>query len=419
MEWQTSRENVMKNHSSLTPIKEIQLEGNIFFNKAGHGTFSLLDKNNLILAYNNTDEHLLNKHGCLAKITDNQVRGIFKSRETFHGVITDEAGNAYVTTTGDIFIDFGNDPTLLIKFNSNDECVWHHHFDGLIHGLPAFGRNFIFVAENLESDHTGYLNCIYQKTGDLVWRKNFPFGTWDEPFVIPDREEVVVGLYRSWEIFIFDFAGNVKKQMCGISTYSGGVKIFSLGRNGVVYGALNLNASASGQGLSVVAFGNKWEVLWSYKPDMKFIRHAPVVGPDGNLYLMLRDSILASLEPSGKERWNINTAGSSVYQPIVLENGQILTATQLRKPKARARTEETATHLELFSNEGQKVSEAVVNGDVIHALVNGDDIFLITCSLVRFAHAAGPSPFPPEVRWPRVWEYRFKSLARVFQFKLV
>jgi hypothetical protein len=186
-----------------------------------------------------------------------------------------------------------------------------------------------------------------------------------EPWIMKEKEQIILK-YNPNILEVFDFDGNsvMTKKVKGLTSV-----IISEDNNDERLFATTVD--------SIAALDQDLNILWEYQPFNGLAGHTPVFDSAGNLYGIFHSRLLKSLDQHGIERWQNKVIGHG-YQPCILENDNILTATS-RSSGLKDGEEMSSTWLELFSGSGEKLAYLELPGSIFHfASVNPGEVIVAT-----------------------------------------
>ena len=327
------------------------------------GRFYLVDNDELLFSYDLEDKYNLNAQGRLAKISRDKVTDIFCSKTPFWAPVLDDERNIYIPTSGSFDAMLGRkDPGTLYKLKLDGTLIWEYPFDRGLQSLPVPYKDSVFIYDFLENEQDGNLNRL-TKDGELIWKKNFKDNTWYDPYILEDTKQIVLGQQTAEKMLVLDMAGNVQfEKWMGHSWQQ---ISFSRGNEGELYVCA---------GSTLYSFDTDFNTNWVYRPEIRWVPHAPVTDSNNYLYCLLTDMKLTSLDSRGQVRWIVNTAGDFGFQPMILNDGNILMVTVGQTGYRHLEIRNT-TFVEIFSTDGEKLLEYSVPGSFFDAIVDGNNLY--------------------------------------------
>jgi outer membrane protein assembly factor BamB len=151
--------------------------------------------------------------------------------------------------------------------------------------------------------------------GDLLWSEMTGDLVFGSP-AIGSAGEVVVGSSSTWynsdgtiqatdgDLLSFNPDGSLRWIFTGASDWIDSSP--SIGTDGTVY-------AGSWDGFLYAVDGHDGSLKWSFET-AGFIIASPAIGPDGSLYVASNDGLLYALNPTGTQRWILDSVDS--YSPI-------------------------------------------------------------------------------------------------------
>ena len=229
--------------------------------------------------------------------------------------------------------------------------------------MPVIWQDSIFVTDFVRLNRKGYI-YRFNKEGDLIFKKPIRAFNNFEPWILKDKEQIILSFNNPKILEVFDFNGNTQK----IKEVSDlGSTLFSENADGDIFAAIDR---------SIVALDHDLNTLWEYKPTQGFAYEAPAFDSVGNLYSLLNGHRLVSLDPKGRERWMTEVPGLW-GRPHILNNDNILMVTSAPAGKP-AEEEQFNTYVEIYSNLGRRTAYFDLPGDIFHVAHVYDKIFLAT-----------------------------------------
>jgi len=319
----------------------------------------------VVAGYNQFDEYLLFRKSAIARISHGQAQTIFNSRERLSGLSIDKHGSIYLSLDDELAHYAGEDyRSFLVKISNSGEMLWRYKLKGSAHFIPVVWDNSIVIFDFIKDNRSGRLNRISQD-GQLIWEKPFQGFIWSEPLVLNNNKEMLVGFRIINKMFKISLNGEILLQK---NVKDAGQIPFYQAENGDLFGCLHRSIVALDEGLNI---------LWEYIPTYGVLDPAPVADLSGNLYAMMAGYWLLSLDAQGKKRWMAKTFGMHRTQPLVLEDGNILSISS-EEFKAKPGKEKNLTLLEIFSPEGIRLYTHEVPGWVDHASLQNSMLSLAT-----------------------------------------
>jgi hypothetical protein len=340
----------MKSISKMSIGWEITIPDSSFIKLYGRGAFYFHNKE-LILAYNQSKNYPFHEKGKLVKLSRKKIIEIFETKSYLWAPIIDN-DDIYLTTAPVVRGD-ESEKGILYKINSQNTLAWQRELDGEASSLPVVYQDSIFItdfvrARSLSPRKSGHI-YRFRHNGDLLMKKPIYHFNTIEPWILKKKEQIVLSFRKPSSLVVLDFKGNIKNEKIGTS--SG----FSENNKG------DLFATVSG---SIVALDDALNIRWEYKPDFGFADMAPVSDSEGNLYSKISGNRLVSLDASGRERWITSLSGHG-YQPWILANGNVFSVTSDTSRKG-VKQEQFVSYIEIFSNQGEKLSSFKLPGDIFH-----------------------------------------------------
>lgn len=332
----------------------------------------MLDDGNMLLAYNQETEDFLHaEKSLLVKIKEGEISKIFETRPAVSNVVVDENNDIYLAVEGS-----------LLKISPDGAVIWKYRLEGDPSSRPVTYQDSIFIFDWIDtfrqymdrdkppaSKKDGVYLKRLNKDGKLLWRKPFyNDANWGDPFILENKQQVVIGLNLSGLLMVLDMDGNIVREEKLGSTFLSNRFIRS--NEGSIYTCINS---------SLIAFDGDMNIIWTYKPAKGRVADALAVDSEGNLHTFLTYNRLVSLDSHGKERWVTPVEYDPVYVPFIFKNSNVLAVTY-RCPNGKKRGDfQSSGYLEIFSDKGKKLSSLEFPGGISQMLAgDGDTVYLLT-----------------------------------------
>jgi hypothetical protein len=374
----------MKDYHKTRISWEMEILRSSLFKGGGRGTFSLVNNNELVLAYNQENKHNIHEKGYLVRVKQKEVKVIFKTKRMFWDPVMD-GDDIYLVTVSVIQGEIA-EQGVIFKFGSENTLEWQYQLDGGANSLPVVWEDSVFITDFMEPTRSGHLYRI-SKNGELILKKQIQSFNHFEPWILKNRKLIIVSFESPKVLQMLDFKGNIRLEK---SVSYLGTPLFSQNDRGDLFASINK---------AIVELDNNLDIVWEYKPENGFAYMAPVIDSEGNLFSLISGHRLVSIDPNGKERWVTDIFGQG-YQPCILNNGDILIATSNPTGK-RAKEERNTTYIEIFSRDGEKILNYKLPGTIFHVVRDNNDTIYVATGCGR--------PFPKEGREER--SFRIFSLS--------
>jgi outer membrane protein assembly factor BamB len=323
------------------------------------GGLPFLENRSVMLSFNEQVEGLLGeKQGKLVRITQGLTEDVFTTNYSLLMPIPD-GNDIYLIALKECGVNTGYGKSILYKFDEKGIIKWRYNFKFEATTLPVFSSDSIFLTDFNSQCSRGNLYRL-SKNGELIFKKQIDGYPGIEPYILEERNELILCINRPLTLELRDLDGNIIKT----KNRNG---VFSRNALGQIYAALSNSISRLDEELNT---------LWEYKPEKGIITNAPVFDSEGNAYTYLYPARLVSLDPAGKERWIANLFGLGRTQPSIIANDHILTITSINKDKPRE--EDSMSVIEIFSKQGKKIAEHPLAGHYVYHVINEDRLFVVT-----------------------------------------
>jgi hypothetical protein len=351
----------VKDYHKVNTNWDIEIPGSTLNKFHGRGSFSLLPDNELVLAYNKENEDNFHKKGILARIKQSKIEEIFETEYHLWAPVLDYE-DIYSVSAGVVHAGVA-EKGRVFKIRSDNSLDWQYQLDGEATSLPVIWRDYVYIIDYVRSKKSGYI-YKFDKKGNLILKTQIHFVNHFEPWILQDRDQIIVSYNQPPTLLSLDFEGNLKseKRVSRLGTI-----LFSKNDNGDIFATINN---------SIIALDDNLDTLWEYKPVKGFPNIAPIIDSEGNLYSVLSNQNLVSLDRHGKERWVTQIYGQG-YQPCILDDDNILTATSFHSNR-KSEEEQYITHVEIFSKDGNKILDYELPGNIFHVATNNNLIFVAT-----------------------------------------
>jgi outer membrane protein assembly factor BamB len=362
---------MMESKVNISINWQMEIPFSNLFKLYDRGTFSLLKNNEIVMAYNQINKYFHHEKGKLVRIKQRNVEEIFKTERQLWAPIVDNENIYLVTSSFVNVVNQKSEKGTLFKFSHRNILDWQYQLDGEATSLPVIWQDSIFITDFIRSrSHSSRKSGhIYRlnKNGDLILKKPIQHFNHFEPWILKEKEQIILSFEKNDTLVVLDFKGNIKMEK---SVSKLGTPLFSENTKGDIFACINN---------SIVALDGNLHTFWEYKPVKGFPYRAPAIDSQGNLYTLCNFRRLVSIDSKGKERWVIEIPGEG-YQPCILNSGDILTVTSDPSGK-KANEEQYLTYVNMFSNDGKRLSNCELPGYVFHtAIGNKDTIFIATNS---------------------------------------
>lgn len=353
---------------------ENEIVDSFLYHFLGHGTFSLLENNTVLLAYDEVNEQPIPKKGKVVKIENGVITEIFCTGYPLWSSVTLMNDDMFLVNASSYHADTEkSDRGILTKVNNSGDLVWQYELDGPATALPVVWQDSILITDFMDPkprspSRIGHI-YIFKDNGKLILKKRINGINNIEPFVLPEEKEFLLGSSRDDFLLLIDFTGKTKKE----------TKIKSLCAH-----LVSSNDKLQLLGVfnqAIVALDHDLNTLWKYRPKKGFPYTAPAIDLEGNLYTLCTYRKLVSIDCRGKERWVVDLPGEG-NQPIILNDSNILVITSDPSGK-RSNQEQYITYVNIFNKDGNKVTSTVLPGYIFHAQQSKDNNIYVATNTLR------------------------------------
>ncbi len=335
------------------------------------GKATLLEGRDLILAYNHAeDDHGFRSKGRLTKLIDGKIFDFFEAEEAIQKPALGNNGEIYVETSGVSHGERRSD-TALYRVETGGKVAWRFQLSGTNETKPVIDDDSIYVYDFQTPGPRRVIGHLYRirNSGELVWQLPFESIITTDPVIMgkKDNKRIIFGLRHLHSLVAVDLQGN---KIVEISDDAAETK--GHGDPYLVADALFTSTD------HLMHLNENLDILWKYKPAKGFVHGEPLVDPLKNTYGYATYNQFYSLDQQGKERWIVTIDGYPILQPTLLNNGDILIATQTAPPKhVRSGDIDSYTKFQIFTNSGQKLFEHTLPGSLFHVWLGKNNKFVV------------------------------------------
>lgn len=331
--------------------------------QANHGRFSIDSLHNIVLSYSQENMDCFHTQSRIVKINDGEVTELYENKFYLGTPIVDRNGFIYVCTS-DSVKDGKEERSRLLKIGPEGNEIWEYLLDAPVNATPAIYHDSVLVFDFSAKEQNGHLHRI-DGNGALIWKRVFNGNAFVAPQLFKINLEDSILVHAFDDIFILDMDGKTFQNKRIGRPYHG----LWVNEDGRIYASLSPP--------NLLCLNTNLDIVWRYKPGIGFA-NVPRTDSQGNLYSMLTDRRMVSLDSHGKERWIAGVTGDFGLYPIILSNGDILMVTEQKSGKKAPQIEDN-TYLEIFSSDGIKVLEYEFSGGSAYPILDTDGtIFLYT-----------------------------------------
>jgi hypothetical protein len=359
-------DDMITNSNKISINWEVEIPQSHFMKLYGRGAFVTINNSELLLTFNEDNENNVLRKGKLVALKDGVIKELFVTESMLWASVLD-ANEIFLVTSCVSFID-SEIKGIIFKLDKNFSLEWQYELDGSAASLPVIYNDSIIVTDYVRSIERGNIYRL-NRNGELISKKQLQGFCVFEPWILKGKNQIIVGYNKPKMLEILDFYCNSLKTK---STSDLGNILFSENAEGHLFGAINNG---------IVALNDNLNILWEHKSIKGFSTMAPVFDQVGNLYSLLSNRTLVSLDGDGKERWTVDLLGFG-YQPCILNKENIVTITS--EPSGRSSEEEQfITYLNVFSASGKQVAYHELPGYIFHTARINDDTFVLATNCTQ------------------------------------